>query len=119
MHNFEVEYRILSESEGGRKTVPSQGIKWDFSYEHPSHKANDLFMIWPQFLDENGKVFSKSKGPVPRTGKARMWIVSDDMKKYHRDKIYVGMKAYGMEGPMVVANYVVTKMVGFTQNTSE
>ncbi|MCL6274232.1 hypothetical protein M3P19_09435 [Muricauda sp. 2012CJ35-5] len=119
MHNFEVEYRILGESEGGRRNLPSPGIKWDFSYEHPSHTADDLFMIWPQFLDKNGKVISKSIAQVPQSGSARMWVVSDDMKKYHKDKIYVGMKAYGMEGPRIVAHYLVTKIVDFAQNTSE
>ncbi|WAC02149.1 hypothetical protein N7U66_05460 [Lacinutrix neustonica] len=29
-HDFEVEYRILTQSEGGRKTLPYQGIRWDF-----------------------------------------------------------------------------------------
>ena len=33
-HDFEVEYRILKESESGRKTLPHQGIRWDFWYEY-------------------------------------------------------------------------------------
>jgi len=116
VHDFVVEYKILNESQGGRKTLPSQGIKWDFAYVNEKHKPNDLFMIWPQFLDKNGQVIPKSNDPVPPSGKARMWIVDDGMRKYHVDKIYVGMKANGMEGSRPVADYVVTEIGGLISN---
>ena len=92
------------------KLYPSQGIKWDFSYKNSEHKSNELFMIWPQFLDEYGKVLPYTEEPVPTEGHAKMWIVDEKMKEYHRNKIYVGMRANGMEGTKVVANYVVTEI---------
>ncbi len=101
----------MNESEGGRKTLPNQWIKWDFSYRNPAHESNKLFMIWPEFLDENGGVLPRSEKQVPREGLAKMWIVNEKMKDYHRGKIFVGMEANGMEGPRIVAKYVVTEIV--------
>ncbi|MFD0798474.1 hypothetical protein ACFQZJ_13460 [Maribacter chungangensis] len=116
IHDFVVEYKILSESEGGRRALPSQGIKWDFCYENPNHASNHLFMIWPQFVDKYGQVIPQSGNPVPSTGKARMWIVDNKMRKYHKHKIHLGLKANGMEGPNVVANYLITEIAGLLTN---
>ncbi len=115
-HDFEVEYRILTESEGGRKTLPYQGIRWDFWYEYNGKHKGQLFMIWPEFLDENGQVITQKNCPVPSSGKARMWIVNDALRKYHQDKIRIGMKGNGHEGGTVVAKYVVSKIVGLMTN---
>jgi hypothetical protein len=115
-HDFEVEYCILKESEGGRKTLPYQGIRWDFWYEYNGEHKNQLFMIWPEFLDENGQVITQKNSPVPSTGKARMWIVNDALRKYHQDKIKIRMKGNGHEGGTVVAKYVVSKIVGLMTN---
>ena len=42
-YDFEVEYRILSESEGGRKTLPYQGRRWDFWYDYSGRHENQLY----------------------------------------------------------------------------
>lgn len=115
-HDFEVEYRILTESEGGRKTLPFQGIRWDFWYDYLGKHDNQLFMIWPEFLDVNGQIITQTDNPVPISGKAKMWIINDGLRKYHQDKIKVGMQANGHEGGVVVAKYVVSKIVGLMTN---
>ena len=116
-HDFEVYYHILTELEGGRKTLPLQGIRWDFCYGHDGkHKENQLWMIWPEFLDETGNVITQKTEPVPSSGKARMWIVSDASRKYHQDKIKIGMEANGHEGGTVVAKYRGSKIVGLMTN---
>ncbi len=56
IHDFEVKYRLYSFEEGGRRTIPIQGIRWDFWYEHEEHKPNRLYMIYPEFNDSNGNV---------------------------------------------------------------
>ncbi|WP_204356494.1 hypothetical protein [Arcticibacterium luteifluviistationis] len=118
-HDFEVEYRILNESEGGRKTLPYQGIRWDFWYEFNGQHENQLFMIWPEFLDSNGNVITKNNVPVPASGIARMWIVNDSLRKYHQDEIKVGLNGNGHEGGTVVAKYVVSKIVGLMTNPTK
>ena len=115
-HDFEVEYRILTEEEGGRKTLPYQGIRWDFWYDFNGKHKNQLFMIWPEFLDSNGNVITEKNVPVPASGKARMWIINDSLRKYHQDKIKLGLKCNGHEGGTVVAKYVVSNIVGLMTN---
>lgn len=118
-HDFEVEYRILNESEGGRKTLAYQGIRWDFWYEFNGQHENQLFVIWPEFLDSNGNVITKNNVAVPASGIARMWIVNDSLRKYHQDKIKVGLNGNGHEGGTVVAKYVVSKIVGLMTNPTK
>lgn len=113
--DFIVEYRILTE-EGGRKTLPFQGVRWDFWYDHEENMDNTLFMIWPEFLDESGQVVTQRDGPVQITGKAQMWIINDAMRLHHQDKIHVGMKANAHEGLRVVAKYLVTEIAGLMTN---
>mgnify|MGYP001474258754 CR=1 FL=1 len=38
--------------------------------------------------------------------------INDALRKYHQDKIRIGMKGNGHEGGTVVAKYVVSKIVG-------
>ena len=46
--DFEASIRILTQTEGGRRTSPFNGIRWDFSYAEDD--CNDqLYMIWPDF----------------------------------------------------------------------
>ena len=73
-------------------------------------------MIWPEFLDENGNVITQKNTPVPTSGKARMWIINDGLRKYHQDKIKVGMNGNGHEGGTVVAKYQVSKIAGLMTN---
>ncbi|NRB63928.1 MAG: hypothetical protein HRU40_13040 [Saprospiraceae bacterium] len=116
-HDFEVEYRILSESEGGRKTQVGQGIRWDFWYQFEGmHEKNQLWMIWPEFLDAEGKVITQKDKIIASSGKARMWIVNEGMRKYHQEKIKIGLEANGHEGGRIVAKYKVSKIVGLMTN---
>jgi len=51
--DFEATIRILTESEGGRKTPPFNGIRWDFSYA-ADNSSDQLYMIWPDFCSATG-----------------------------------------------------------------
>jgi hypothetical protein len=115
-HDFVVKYKILTESEGGRKTLPFQGIRWDYWYEHEEHGENHIFMIWPEFINGKGKIITQKNETVPISGKAQMWIINSKMRKYHQDKIKLGMKGFGREGPRTVVNYEVIEIVGLMKN---
>ena len=115
-HDFTVEYRILQSSEGGRELPTFQGIRWDLWYPHIDHGQNQLFMIWPEFIDKFGKVIRNTTDPVPLAGQARMWIINREMLKFHQDKIKVGMKCFAKEGLRTVANYKVLEIAGLLSN---
>jgi len=94
--DFKVKYRFYSESEGGRKQPPIQGLRSDFWYENENHTVKGIFMIWPEFENENGELIES--GIVLNEGIARMWIINDDLRAYHQDRIRRGTKGYFMEG---------------------
>ena len=117
LHDFEVKYRFLSAVEGGRKTgSPFQGYRSDWAYEGDDISKTGIYMIHPEFLDNNGNVLDKDV-QVPISGIARMRILSEEMKGIiHRKRIKVGVKGYFMEGGRRVAEAEVTKVVGLKEN---
>jgi hypothetical protein len=110
--DFVVKYRFLTKEEGGRQTgVPFQGYRSDFMYFGDDPKKDGIFMIHPEFLDENDKVITE-KLVVPESGKALMWIFNEDFIDYHRKRLTIGTKGYFMEGLKITAECEVTELVG-------
>jgi hypothetical protein len=98
--DFRIKYKFYSPGEGGRKTIPFQGIRSDFFYDHidHNHKENWIFMIWPEFEDENGSVILNDNVSVPKEGTARMWIIANENRAYHCERIKVGTLGHFQEG---------------------
>jgi hypothetical protein len=71
-------------------------------------------MIWPEFLDECLNVISEDDRAVPVSGSANMWVIVDERRAYHRDKIEVGTVGYFMEGSWRVAVCTDTEIMGLT-----
>jgi hypothetical protein len=118
--DFEVRYRILTAEIGGRCTgPPHQNYRCDWAYDGDDISKTGLYMIYPQFLAEDGSVFPEGR-PVPVSGLATMWILSHQMRvEVHRERVRVGVRGYMMEGPRRVAEAVVTRVVGLHTNGGE
>jgi hypothetical protein len=112
--DFKVKYKFRSEEEGGRKVLPNQGIRCDFWYEYPNHELNGIYIIWPEFEDNNGKLIQA--GQPAKEGIARMWIVMSEMRKYHQTRIRIGTKGYFMEGSRKTADCEVIEIVDLMTN---
>ncbi len=111
--DFEAVIRIFSEAEGGRKTPPYNGIRWDFSYAS-DEGSNQLYMIWPDFFSSSGDSLVKdSPLPIGVELSARMTVVNDEMRAdVHRSRIVPGLEFYCHEGPKRVAIGRVTRITG-------
>src|SRR5688500_1619018 len=115
--DFRVTYRFYDKSEGGRRITPAQGYRSDFWYFHeeePNPKV--IYMIWPEFEDDQGNVITDSENHVSPSGTARMWVVVPEMRKKHRERIKLGMKGYFMEGLRRVAECEVVEIVSLASN---
>jgi hypothetical protein len=109
--DFRIRYRFYSSEEGGRQTLPFQGIRSDFWYDHPDHKANWLFIIWPEFEDQNGEVLLDNTTPVLKNGTARMWIINEQNKIYHKERIRIGTIGWFREGARVTGECEVIEIL--------
>lgn len=109
--DFRVTYNIFSQEEGGRHMPTFQGIRWDFYYDHPENPKSVLSMIWPEFEDKEGNVITASDLMIPKYGIARMWIMSEDMIDFHREKIKVGTHGFFMEGGRKVGECDVIELI--------
>lgn len=114
--DFRVAYTFYESEQGGRKTLPYQGIRSDFWYDYEGHDKNKIFMIWPEFEDEFGNVILNNDVAVPKSGTARMWIIVPERRIYHRDKIIIGLKGYFREGPYTTGICNVIEIVGLSTN---
>src|SRR6188474_3455089 len=114
--DFRVKYHFYTEAEGGRKMLPFQGIRSDFSYEHEGEFKGQSFMIWPEFEDENGNVLLENDRSVNIEGTARMWIINKERRKYHRDKLQLGTIGYFKEGSGNTAKCEVIEILGLLEN---
>jgi hypothetical protein len=108
--DFIVQYRFFSEDEGGRKINPGQGYRSDFMYAE-DEKSIKIWMIWPEFLDNENNVILDKSIHVSTFGKAKMWIVTGVNQELHKSRIKIGKKGYFMEGPRKVAECEVIEIL--------
>ena len=110
--DFLVKYRFFTEEEGGRKTgPPSQGYRSDFMYAGDNPKTDRIFMIHPEFLDEDNNIIL-DKSHRQWTGRAKMWILNLDFIPIHKTRLKIGTKGFFMEGPYKIAECEVIEIVG-------
>ncbi len=118
--DFRVKYMFFIGEEGGRLGPPYQAYRSDFKYEHPLHDGhNQLFMIHPEFEDDNGEIILEDKEQVSIIGTARMWILIPERRIYHEDKILIGTKGFFMEESRKVAECEVIEILGLLTNPRE
>ena len=116
--DFRVKYRFRKPEKGGRNSgTPYQGYRSDFSIE--GEEENRLYMIWPEFEDQKGNIITDEQIKVPPSGTARMWIVSNEMRPHHYEKIKVGTVGYFREGRRKVADCEVIEILGLLTNPIE
>ncbi|MTH17856.1 hypothetical protein [Flavobacterium sp. LC2016-01] len=109
--DFIVQYRFFSPEEGGRPIGnPSQGYRSDFMYSGDENKKQ-LWMIWPEFLDNEGNIILDKSLQVPTSGKAKMWILSESLIELHKGRIKIGLKAFFMEGRYKTAECEIIQIV--------
>lgn len=111
--DFEAVIRITCEADGGRKTPPFNGVRWDFSYAEDD-VFNQVYMIWPDFLSPSGRSLpTDAPLPVGVDIPARMKILDDQLReKIHRARISPGVTFYCHEGSRRVAFGRVTRITG-------
>ncbi|KAF1055341.1 MAG: hypothetical protein GAK43_00134 [Stenotrophomonas maltophilia] len=117
--DFEARIRVLTRAEGGRRSPPRNGIRWDFAYADEKGELA-LFMIWPLFLGQDGQPLPEGDElPVGPWLQARMTIVSDALRvSEHRARITEGVCFHCHEGPHVVAAGEVTRVTGLHSDRS-
>ena len=109
--DFIVEYDWEPDEE--LKTVKRyQGIRSDFLYEGDDPKSDGIHMIWPEFLDENGAVVLEKEVEVSPHGFANMWVLMEERRSYHRDRIKIGTKGYLVCGSKKLATATVIQIGG-------
>jgi hypothetical protein len=115
--DFNVTYRFYSVEEGGRSILPAQGYRCDFSYQGDDIEVTGIYMIHPEFEDNEGNLILDNSISVNKIGTARMWILIPEMREEaHKHRIKVGTKGYFMEGPRRVGEVEVIKIVGLHSN---
>jgi hypothetical protein len=83
-------------------------------YEGDNPKKDMIFMIHPEFIDDNYNVILDTSIRL-WSGKANMWILNPDFIAYHRERIKIGTKGFFMEGPIKTAECEVIEIIGLNK----
>jgi hypothetical protein len=112
--DFEAGIRIYTRAEGGRRTPPFNGIRWDLAYADDGPTPPMLYMVWPDFVGPDGRSLPTDRPlPVGPVFPARMYVLMDEMRAdVHRGRIAPGVRFFCHEGPQRVAEGVVTRVTG-------
>ncbi len=114
--DFIVSYKLYSPQEGGRK-VTFQHLRCGFMYEGDDPQEDGIYMIHPEFLNENGSPVNGEDTPISLSGKASMWVLVEEMKEQvHRKRIKVGTRGFFMEGSRKIGEVVVEEIVALNEN---
>ena len=117
--DFEVKYQFDIDPELS-SVKPAQGMRCDFLYEGDDPSADGIHMIWPELLTENGKIILDKKITPSPSGRATMWIGSNEARqKIHRNRISVGTKGYWVIGSKRLARVEVSKIIGLFENEGQ
>lgn len=115
--DFRVKYNFYSKEEGGRERLPYQGYRSDFWYEQNTYiETKSIFMIWPEFEDENYEIILDNSIQVLKEGTARMWIVAEEIRHFHQKNIKVGLKGFLKEGSRSVAECEIIEILDLLNN---
>jgi len=114
--DFRVKYKFRNEENGGRKQLPYQGIRCDFSYFDGQN--DKIYMIWPEFEGDDGRIILEDNIPIPKEGTALMWILIPERRIIHRNNIKVGMECFFWEGK-VTADCEVIEIIDLLRNPVE
>lgn len=107
--DFTVRYRYLGPAEGIRPPSLQQYTRLEFLYDGDDPQRDGCWIIWPEFLDQDGKPLPK--GPVPNEGTAHMFILNADLRPMHRDRIRVGTKGYMVYGTIKASGCEVIEIL--------
>jgi hypothetical protein len=114
--DFIVKYRFFTVEEGGRKSGPAnQGYKSDFMYAGDNPETDMIYMIHPEFLDQDNNVVLDTS-IRQWSGKAKMWIFNPKFFQLHKTRIKVGTKGFFMEGGHKTAECEVIEIVGLANH---
>jgi len=111
--DFEAEVTIFSEADGGRRTPPRNGIRWDLCYAS-DNPSDGIYCIYPDFVrTTDGERIDNGPLPVGIPMLARFTIANQNLRvSMHQSKLEVGVEFYCHEGGRRVAHGVVTKITG-------
>jgi len=112
--DFVVKYRLLRPEEGGRK-LTFQHLRCDFLYKGDDPTTDGIFMIHPEFLDSEGEPIQEDI-EVPLEGKASMWVLVPQMRRFHRTRIKVGTRGHFVEGSRRIGSVEVERIVALHEN---
>jgi len=104
--DFIVEYEWCSST----SVKPFQGMRSDYLYAGNGKEDDFICMIWPEFLDEKGRVILNKENELNKKGYANMWVMMDERRPYHKERIKEGIVGYMVGGSLKIAKTVVIQV---------
>jgi len=117
--DFIVSYRLVDpDCLSGSRNV-HQGIRWNLIYEEDIVQKQQVYMVFPEFIEQNGTVILDSAKPLDLDGYAGMWVLTNDMISFHLGRLRVGDKCYFVEGSKIMAECEVIQIGNLSNDSGD
>lgn len=107
--DFVVEYKFIV-NQVDYQVKLSQGMRSDFSYAEDDEKS-PVYMIWPEFENDKGEVIQDKEAVILDHGKARMWVMLDEQRHMHKERLALSQEGYLVAGSHKIAKVKVLELV--------
>ncbi len=92
-------------------------MRCDFSYEGDDIEQIGIYIIHPEFENQEGNVIIDREEKIKEEGTARMWVIVPEMRKeVHRAKVTKGGIGYFMVGSKRIAKAKIVEITGLYAN---
>lgn len=106
--DFVVEYVFIDDQEDYTTSL-SQGMRSDFCYEE-DYGVKPIHIIWPEFEDDEGHIILDTETPIKKSGRALMWIMEEEKKDAHKERLKVGQRGFLVGGSHKIAHVKVAEV---------
>lgn len=108
--DFRIIYSWLPQDEYELPQAPFQHMRSDFLYCGDDPEKEGIWCVYPEFENEKGEMLDED-ATVPETGQATMWILSDELRDYHRNRLVLGSKGFLVTGSRKIASVKVVELL--------
>jgi hypothetical protein len=107
--DFVVEYKFIA-NQSDYQVKLSQGMRSDFSYAEDDEEM-PVYMIWPEFENDSGEIIEDKEAVILNHGRARMWVMLDEQRQMHKERLTLGQEGYLVAGSHKIAKVKVIDLV--------
>ncbi len=114
--DFRIHYKWLCAQDIDPPQRLFQHMRSDWLYAEDDPRTDGIHIIYPEFEDRTGRVIADGERVLDE-GTATMWILFEESRPRHRERIAAGSRGYLVVGSNRIAEAEVTAILGLAESS--